>query len=452
MAVCPPLGILHLISSQRKWGKAGVEYRVMDLGLEDRPAETFARDVVSWKPDVVCFSVLSKEAGEMGRLASFVKETRGETIVIAGGPHATACSDDVMKESAVDYCVIGEGERTFAELMDSIAGHGNPEDVRGIVHRSKGAVLRTPARSFIEDLDSLPGPAWEMIDLKRYSGKQSMNVVSAARVYAPIMTSRACPYECIYCHGMFGRKHRVFSVERIIGEIRELNERFGVGEFAVLDDAFNLDMERSKRIFREIIASGIKVKLSFPNGIRGDRVDEEMIDLMKRAGTYMVTFGVESASGRIQQMIRKNLDLDKVQKAISMADSEGMLVRGFFMIGFPGETVDEINKTIGFALKSNLTMAAISSVVPFKGTALGKMADDVPCAEEALQDEMHYLSERPFYTRAYGVDIRAIQRRAYMKFYLRPGIILKLLRRIPRRLRYAREVYRVLNAPAAGGV
>ncbi|MBK7259204.1 MAG: radical SAM protein [Ignavibacteriae bacterium] len=168
------------------------------------------------------------------------------------------------------------------------------------------------------------------------------------------MTTRGCPYRCAYCHNILGKTFRVRSPEHVMREIRMIHDTYGITDFQVIDDIFNLDMDRAKKICDLIVGSRLPLTLSFPNAIRSDRVDEELIDKMAAAGTKFISIAIETASPRLQRLIRKNLDLDRAFKAIDTITRVGIVTRGFFMIGFPTETEDEARQTIEYAKASSL--------------------------------------------------------------------------------------------------
>ena len=195
--------------------------------------------------------------------------------------------------------------------------------------------------SSIPDLDSLPYPDYSLVDLEAFSNQY---LTFSAKIYQPhanILTTRGCAYRCMYCHHILGKKFRARSPENVLAEIRFLHERYGVTDFQIIDDIFNFDIDRAKTVCNLLIKSGLKLTLSFPNGVRGDIMDEELIDKMAEAGTKYVSYAVETASPRLQKLIRKNLDLDRVFRAIEYTAKAGIITRGFFMLGFPTETEAE---------------------------------------------------------------------------------------------------------------
>lgn len=369
MSIIPPLGLLYLASmvGQRR---PGDEVKLIDLRY--KPDTEFERLVSDWKPDVVGVSAITIEGPHASRLAARAKFLRPEVKVLVGGPHPTSYPDEVAGDPHVDAAVLHEGEETFIELLDAWERGGALDGVRGIAFkRPGGGVTRTAERPYIDDLDTLPQPAWDLVEFSDYSKFKSFGMVGPRRV-APIMTSRACPYRCTYCHDMFGKKFQSRSPENVVDEIEYLVKERGVPSFEIIDDIFNIDRPRARAILQGIIDRGLKVKLSFPNGLRGDLLDDELIELFARAGTEYVALAVETASPRLQKMIRKHMKLDRLRASIDAFVKRRVWVTCYYMLGFPTETEAEMRSTIDFACKAPSHSAMFFIVTPYQGTEMSK--------------------------------------------------------------------------------
>jgi radical SAM superfamily enzyme YgiQ (UPF0313 family) len=279
----------------------------------------------------------------------------------------------------------------------------------------------------------MPFPAWDLVDLPSYSNVRNMNYgLQAASPYASLFTSRGCPWPCTYCHSNFGKKVRWRSPENVLREMTLLVERHGVREFHFYDDIFNLDGPRSGVIMDLIAERGWALKLAFPNGLRGDILTEDLLRRYRRAGTYLICFAVETATPRLQKMIRKNVDLEKTRRIIQQARAEGIIPLGFFMLGFPTETVEEIRATIDWACDSALLKAFFFSVIPFEGTAIADQAREA-APGVSVAPTVTFHSEDCYYTAATGVDLTRLQQTAYLRFYLNPVRLLTFFGRYPRK-------------------
>lgn len=446
--VVPPLGILTLASYLRTERKNEIEVQILDTGFERLPAEKCADKISEFDPDVVGISALSIESAGLHRLAGVAKRVKPSVKVIAGGPHATAFYDFVLKDKNVDYVVAGEGERTFIELLDYLRDDSiPPSDMRGLAQRINGEIVFGGVRSPIEDLDSLPMPAWDLINLKGYSNFTkftSMNTFVARTPYAPLFTSRACPYRCAYCHSMFGKRFRAQSPPRVLEEIELLHKRYGAKEFHIYDDVFNFDRNRVLEICDQIKKRGLDIKFAFPNGVRGDLMTKDVVRALVQAGAYSITYAVETASPRIQRLIHKNLDLEKVYHAVEWTYEFGAIPCGFFMLGFPTETFEEMKQTIAYAVHSKMLRALFFSVVPFPRTELFEIAKRAyPHYDFSYEfsPTMYYWAEKPFYNKVSDIDVEALTHKAWMSFYLKPWRMWNLILRLPKNYSFFDAVF-----------
>lgn len=430
----PPLGLLYLASAVREWLDPRVDLKLVDMNASKMRFRDLARLFSEYQPDVAGFSALSMEHADLLEAVRLCKRWNKDCLVVVGGPHATMFSDLLIREPSIDVVVRGEGERTFVELLQAWANGEEWERIPGLCYRRGGEVVVTPDRPFLQDLDSLPLPAWDLLDLKAYTRSTNMNGLLARAPYMSVMTSRACPYRCAYCHRLFGTRFRQRSPESVLEELEILSRHYGVREIHFIDDCFNLNRPRAKLIAQQIVSRGLSLTLAFPNGVRGDLMDEELILGLKEAGAYIITYAVETASPRLQALLRKNLDLEKTSTAIELTYRHGLIPAGFFMLGIPTETPEEMEQTVRFACDSLILKAYFFTVVPFPRTDLYELVRaHYPQALEADVSLAHsYWSPTPYYTRATGFDVTAVQRAAYRRFYFDPVRIGRILWRFPK--------------------
>ncbi len=367
-AVTPPLGLMYLTAYLKK-ENVSINIKIVDTRVTRISPEKLRVLLEEFHPDITGISAVTMEANSMHELAGIVKGTLPQCKVIAGGPHPSSFLKRTLEDRNIDFVVRGEGEVTFKELVDTIEVEGDVGKVKGIAFRNNGDLIQTEPREFIKDLDSIPFPAWEYIDIDVYSRFLSMSPRGHRR-YMVLYTSRSCPYQCIYCHNIFGKGFRARSPENVLEEIDILYNKYGINEFEVIDDIFNFDVKRAERICDLVIERRYALNIAFPNGLRSDRLDKNLLEKMRLAGTKFISFAVESASPRIQKVIKKNLNLIKVKEAINYAVDLGIFSNGFFMLGFPTEQEEEIKETIRFAIKSKLHSAYFFVVKPFEGTEL----------------------------------------------------------------------------------
>jgi anaerobic magnesium-protoporphyrin IX monomethyl ester cyclase len=424
----PPLGAMYLASYLRRRGD--VDVRIIHPPAVNMTYDEAGRQIRDFKPDWVGISALSFESKGLFRLAAAAKEVRKDLPVVAGGPHASFYTREVMADPNIDYVVLGEGELAADELSAALRKGGPVGQIDGLAWREGGELRLSPQKRFVEDLDALPFPAWDLVDLSAYRYYERMSRIGRGS-YMGIFTSRACPYHCIYCHRMFGKGFRKRSPANVMAEIRALHDAHGVREIEIIDDCFNLDLARSKAIFDLIIESGLKLRLMFPNGLRGDNLDEEFMIKGRRAGVTSMHIAVETASPRLQKMTRKNLDLEKTRRSIELARKHGIITLGFFMLGFPTETKEELEMTVDYAVRSKLHAVNFFAVQPFEGTDLADMARQQGKPVFSDFEQMYMSGGFINLTDLPDGELKRIRQMGVLRFYASPSRIWSIVRDYP---------------------
>lgn len=430
--VPPPMGPLYLASCLRKMGEH--EAMIIDGRLLKISSQEIIAQAEEFDPDVIGISSLTMEGPEAHKIAELSKRRWPDRLVLLGGPYTTSSPDKAMSDSNIDFCFYGEAEDSFPDWVKAQLNGESIANVNGLAYRENGQVKITPRAGFIYDLDEIPFPAWDLIDLEKYWEKhflvqRTMNPHQKMDHAVPMVTSRGCPYNCTYCHNIFGKKVRKRSVENVIREMELLKNQYGVEEIEFIDDIFNLDIPRAKAIFRETINRKLGLFYSFPNGLRSDSFDEELMDLMKEAGVYRIVFAVESGSKRMQKLMKKNLNLEKANANITLADKKGFFLGGFFIMGFPDETEEEVWETINFALKSKLHTANFFILTPFPGTDVWQQALDAGMSVNGNYE--HYYQVSVNLSRVPTERLEELRRKAVAKFFLNPKRIFRFITRAP---------------------
>ena len=351
-----------------------------------------------------------------------------EAVIVAGGAHPSAVPAQVLHMLPdVDYAFKGESEIGFARFLDFLGGSCEKYDVPGLIWRD-GSEIRVNEQVFIKNLDELGIPAWDLIDPRGYS--DTAETFRRAFPAAPISITRGCPFPCTYCAGhiISGKPIRTRSIEHVLNEMQFLMTEYGVKEFNIVDDNFTHNRAVVESFCHGIIERGLNIFWSGSTGIRLDSLDEELLGLMRRSGCYSFYVGIESGSQRILDLMKKHLTLDTIRQGVQMINRSGIDVSGFFIIGFPGETRQDIRDTISFAAELPLFKAHF-----FHFTALP--------ATEAFDSlvksgKLHGLDDSMFMDVSYVPDgltpqeLKSLLRTAYLTFYLRPQVIAKLLLRL----------------------
>jgi len=383
----------------------------------------FIKKINEFKPDVVGITfVTTPFYDEMNRVAKIVKNFNKNTLLISGGPHVTCFPEDCL--DYIDIAVVGEGDFTLPDALNNL---NDLEKVNGIVFKVKNKIIKTKPRKYTEDLNTLPIPDWSIFDLKMYKCNK---ILAKKNPVGWIETSRGCVYGCIYCNkNIFGRTFRTKSPERVVDEIESMLN-MGFKEIHIADDGFTTDMERSEKICDMIIERGLKFYWATVTGIRADKVNETLLEKMKKAGCYRVYFGFESGNQKILDRIRKGVTLKQYEDAVKLSKKAGLEVYGFFMIGLPDETEETMKDTIEFAKKLDLDAAKMSIMIPLPGTPIYSELNEKGLIKTKKWSQFNFYSppKDVFDHPNLGWDIiEKYYNRFYKEFYFRPKFITKRL-------------------------
>jgi anaerobic magnesium-protoporphyrin IX monomethyl ester cyclase len=435
----------------------GYEVALHDASVEPEPlADLLEREHF----DVVGISSPTPLINEAWRAAAEAKAHGALTIL--GGPHLTIMPAESMQKPQVDLVVRGEAETTIIEILRALekdpgelepAGDGGAPrlfdaeiwgNVLGLSFRSRsGEVVHNPNRPLAEDLDSIPLPAHHLFHIERYTNLNPLTdgLDPNARAYT-VVTSRGCPYKCIYCSKpITGHTWRARSVENIIAEWRWLVRDLRATEIGVTDDIWNLDLKRAKAICRALIDQKL-------NTVPWVTIHQELFYLMKEAGCKRVGFGVESGDDRIlNHVIKKGQTVETARRAFAQAQKAHLQTMGFFIFGIPGETEETMEKTIRLALELEPDLAHFMMAAPYPGTEMWEMLERA--GSIAIQDwgELAIQDDRAHFSYG-GLEKETVEKKwheAHRRFYLRPRRLVKVLwrrdtwRRAPYYLETARR-------------
>ncbi len=434
-----PLGLMYLGSALKE---KNIDVKLLDLRLDKFKDADLNEEIKTFNPEVIGIGLLTVESKSAHQIARHIKNTNPTLTVIFGGPHCEADPGLILNDTNIDFMVIGEGEKTFSELVSALQGNGNADKVKGIAYRKNGRIIKTKTREPIMNLDNL-NPDYGLVDLEDYfQFSSSHEYLPQRKRFLPMFTSRGCPFECVYCHNIFGKKIRYISEEEVFSQIEFLHKKYKIEEFHFLDDSFNIDIKRAKGIFDLIFKSGMDIRIAFPNGIRADFIDDELIDKMKKAGVYRLAIGIESASERILKMVNKSLDISNIKNLVKKLDRAGISSNGFFMLCFPTETREEMMKTVNFACSLDLTTAEFSILIPNPGT---KLCDSININQ---RDEGPYNFENYDYTSVNlnqscvsSEELVKIRRKAYWKFYFSPVRIWNIFKATPQKTLVLKKMF-----------
>jgi radical SAM superfamily enzyme YgiQ (UPF0313 family) len=337
----PPLGLSYICSSLKK---NGITASVLD-------ASSFSwrqlKNVVKEKsPLVVGIPCWTLERGQSFKVAKVVKEVLPHVKIIMGGYHATAFPEHMFRLASADVIVTGEGEITSVELVKTLLDNGDVRGIKGIAYRENGEVIITEPRDFIENLDSIPFPAYDDFDLDKYLGLPGIKGRAAA-----IITSRGCPYQCIFCSSakFWKRKWRGRTAENVLGEIEWLYGNFKIRTFMFFDDNFTIKKKRAVEICQGILERNLNISWVCCSHVT--QIDKELLNWMARAGCFRIDYGVESGSPEILKNIKKGQTVEQIEETFKLTHEAGIKPRAYLMVGNPGETESTIKQTIELTRK-----------------------------------------------------------------------------------------------------
>ena len=370
------------------------EVDIIDAYAKNMDVHEFKEAVIKSNPDIVGITVLIDQFAKTGHLAAdIVKSADTDIIVIMGGVYVTMSPDVAIADENVDYIVIGEGEYVLKKLIQFIKEEAHLP-TKGIGYRSGGETVITGREDFIEDLDSLPFPAYRLIDFSTYVSKVQRKSLERPSLlpFARIMSSRGCPFSCVFCQSgpISGKKFRARSAENILDEIKWLKGTYDIQSIVFEDDNFFLDRKRVTDILNGMIDQGFTMPwVSTATAVF--RIDEELLKLMRRSGCEYLNFAIETGCDRVlTEIIHKPIDYEHARKMTSVAMELGIYISVNFIIGFPTETWHEIRQTIKIAEEFGADYVKIFCATPQPHTRLW----DLCKSENAFKDGYDYLNLR----------------------------------------------------------
>jgi radical SAM superfamily enzyme YgiQ (UPF0313 family) len=414
----PPDGLLYVAAALESHGH---EVSVIDNEVLCLPDDELLEQIALTRPEMVGMGATTPEFPKIGRFLERV--SRELSVVTAlGGPHGTAVPEQVLTTyPGINYVVRGEGEITTSELADSLRNGVPPEELPGLAFRKNGAVVVTQERPLIQDLDALPWQARHLVDSCSYhypSRGQGMQPV------ATMVTSRGCPYHCIFCYSMHGHKVRFRAIDSVIDELESVVKSSGISYFIFHDECFTLLRERVFRFCDDICKRGLNIRwFCFT---RGDTIDQEMAQRMAEAGCVKVSLGVESGSQEMLDRSEKNTRLDRVEQAFRALDQAGIETRGSFILGLPGEDQQSLQQTIDFAKLLKMYQFGVNIATPYPGTKLWQLAEK---GEGIRFVNTDFSAFRRWGNAVIATDkltaeeLIHAQRKGLVLFYLRPKIL-----------------------------
>lgn len=415
----PPLNLMYLAAALEK---ASMSVKIIDDDLMQIGFEKVAELASKLNPAVAAFTATTATIKTALKYVEAVKRLLPNTLTVIGGPHATFLPTETLKSSdALDLVVIGEGERTLVDIADKYDENeiGKLSKIKGIVYRNNDKIKTTQPRPLIENLDDLPFPARHLVPFESYGTSKDQS--------GGMITSRGCVFSCGYCSSslIMGKKFRARSPENVVDEIEELVDKYKIRDIAFLDDTFMLSKKRAQAISDEIRERGLD--MAFVASSRVDTVDRQLLARLKNSGMDTLYYGVESGSQRVLDLMRKGITLNQAEDAVKTAKDIGIDVVASFIIGYPGETAEEIDQTIDFSIKLDPDYSQYSILTPFPGTPIFCKLKEKKLLDTENWDKYTVLDPVIKYEKL-GLSKKLIRMKlakAYFKFYTRPKYFIK---------------------------
>ena len=411
----PPLSLATMAAVLEA---SGHRVQVIDSAAAGISWQNLIAEVKRKCPDAAIWSTGTPSIVDDLALAGELKEAAADLKTAVFGTHVTALDQSSLEKApGLDAIIRNEPEETAAEWVARLETGESWEGLAGLTYRAEESIIRNPDRPFMKDLDALPDPAWHLLHLDSY------RLPLKGDRFLMVSPHRGCPYPCSFCTAQtyYGSQLRRRSVERVAAEIRHDISRYGIKEFFFWSDTFTLD----RRYVIELCRALTPLNISWAANSRVDTIDEELAELMGRAGCWMISFGIESGEQALLDRVGKRATVEEAAEAVHVSQKARLKVAGHFVLGIPGETRESLEKTLGLARRLPLDFAQFYCAVPFPGSRLYETAQEKGWLGSGV-DFSHYRQDEAVLTlpTIQPEDVMVYRQRAYREFYLKPRVAL----------------------------
>lgn len=417
--IWPQISLAYLAAMVPK----GKKIKILDCIAERTGWDKFEEFIYKTKPSFVISHVITSTASNDFKVFKIAKKVGATTMSM--GPHVTELYKESLKKyPGLDIIVMGEPEITFKELVKSLLNSKKPlnlKNIKGLAFKKNGKVIVTKKRPFIKNLDDLPIPKHDLLPIDKYV----YPFITSNLTF--VMANRGCPYYCVFCRQpiMWKRKVRTRSAENMIKELKFL-KKLGVNNFIFHSDTFTIQKDIVIKLCKIMVNE--KLNMKWGCNSRTDTIDEEMLGWMKKAGCWMIAYGIESGSDKILKRNKKGATVADAIKAVNITHRFGIKVYGYFIIGLLGETRETAEETINLAKKLPLTFAMFHTASPYPGTEFSKVALKKGFIKKGRWERINQGScSSVSYPNLSSKEITKLITKAYLSFYLRPSAAFKIL-------------------------
>ncbi|MFH0864276.1 MAG: radical SAM protein [Candidatus Gottesmanbacteria bacterium] len=428
-----PLSLLYVAAIAEQAGHTVI---IIDATVDHRSIDQIINRIKVFSPDLIGFTMTTYM---FYQTLSWIKEIkkRIDLPILIGGQHLGTYPAETMTHKEIDYAVIGEAEITLPQLLTAIENGNLLNPVPGIAFRQEGKVIFTPPQVKFMDINKIPFPSRHLLDMSKY-----YNFVSKRKNFTPMITSRGCPFRCIFCD-LKKTNWRMRSPENVIAEIRQCYFDFGIREIDFYDSSFTVDKQRVIDLCR--LLSKQNLDLSWSVRTRVDCVDKEMLKELSKAGCVRIMYGIESSNQDILVSLHKGITIERIKKVIGWTKKYNMEALGFFIIGSPGETRQTALQTIKFACELPLDWVQFTRMIPFPATELYQMMMEDTGKDYWRKFVLNPKNEKPLpliRAKITAAEAEDLVRLAYIKFYFRPKIIWSSIKKI----KSIGDIYKIFTA------
>ncbi|MFA5070493.1 MAG: radical SAM protein [Patescibacteria group bacterium] len=405
--------------------KEGYAVKLNDCIVENIDFRQLEKIIRQFSPSVVIINTATPSIESDLKVAALAKSIDRRILTVVFGIHVTALPKETLEMAKdLDLVVRGEPEETVKEIAAYLNRGDRLENIKGLSYRKNGQIIQQEDRPLVQNLDTFPFPAWHLVDISKYT------LPFKNKPFLLVDTGRGCPFNCTFCSAaaFYGHQVRLRSVKNLVDELVYIKDKYKVDEFLFWTESFTLNNDYAKAVCREIISRHLKIGFVCNSRVTG--IDRELLALIKKAGGWMIGYGVESGSQKILDQAKKGITLKQIEEAVNLAKEVGLDVTAHVIFGLPGETQETMRETLKFCLRLPLDYAQFYCAVPFPGSQF---------YQEAKQNNWLVDSRWPYLEQNFCVidyfslssrQIMDFRRQAFRKFYLRPKMIFKALGRI----------------------
>ncbi|MBU2617285.1 MAG: B12-binding domain-containing radical SAM protein [Euryarchaeota archaeon] len=415
--IAPPIGLAYVAAMLEREH----EVKIIDMPAERKDIAKVKKEIELFKPGALGVYCATYRVDYANQVINATKEVDANIRTMMGGPHASLLAEDVLARNPnLDAVVCGEGEITVPELIHAWES-GELAEIRGMVFRENGHVVRNPPRPLIADLDSLPYPARHLLPMDKYR-------LFGAFKMGTIVSSRGCPHGCHYCSvpAIYGRKWRARGAENVVDEMECLCDNYDPDLIMFFDDNFDLDKKRTESICDEIMERGLEITWGYESASMG--IDRKHLKKLRDAGCRILSYGIETTSNKSIATMKKSISTQEIREVMETSKDLGMLRIANIILGLPGESKEDVEESIELAKELNPEYPLFFLPAPYPGTKFYETAQKMGMIKEL--DWSKYTTANPIIeTQQLSLDeVRELNRKAYKEFYLRPGAMKNNLR------------------------